>query len=51
MGDATCGQEVGLMIRRRGAEEPCLPVCRRQVEPHAQIPRCVDGIGGGTNGQ
>ena len=21
------------------------PVCRRQVEPHAQIPRCVDGIG------
>ena len=21
---------------------------RRQVEPHAQIPRCVDGIGDGT---
>jgi len=27
---------------------PCLPVCRRRVEPHAQIPRCVDGIGDGT---
>ena len=26
---------------------PCLPVCRLQVEPHAQIPRCVDGIGDG----
>jgi len=25
-----------------------LPVCRRQVEPHAQIPRCVDGIGDAT---
>ena len=23
-------------------------VCRRQGEPHAQIPRCVDGIGDGT---
>ena len=23
-------------------------VCRHQVEPHAQIPRCVDGIGDGT---
>ena len=23
-------------------------MCRRQVEPHAQIPRCVDGIGDGT---
>jgi len=36
------------MIRCCGAEEPRLPVCRRQVEPHAQIPRCVDGIGDGT---
>ena len=23
-------------------------MCRRQVEPHAQIPRCVDGIGDAT---
>ena len=36
------------MIRLPGAEEPCLPVCRRQVELLAQIPRCVDGIGDGT---
>ena len=36
------------MIRRCGAKEPCLPVCSRQVEPHDQIPRCVDGIGDGT---
>ena len=36
------------MIRLCIAEEPCLPVCRRQVEPHAQIPRCVDGIGDET---
>jgi len=32
----------------RLSEEPCLPVCRRQVEPHVQILRCVDGIGDGT---
>ena len=25
-----------------------MPVCRRQVKPHAQIPRCVDGIGDAT---
>ena len=25
-----------------------MPVCCRQVEPHAQIRRCVDGIGDGT---
>jgi len=36
------------VIRLRGAEQPCLPVCRRQVEPHAQIQKCVDGIGDGT---
>ena len=48
VGDATCGQEVGWVIRSCGAEEPCLPVWRRQVEPHAQLPRCVDGIGDGT---
>jgi len=36
------------VIRLCIAEEPCLPVCRRQVEPHAQIPRCVDGIGDET---
>ena len=47
-GKATCGQEVGWVIRWSGAEEPCLPVCRHQVEPHAQIPRCVNGIGDGT---
>ena len=46
--DATCGQEVGWVMRWCGAEEPCLPVWRRQVEPHAQIPRCIDGIGDGT---
>ena len=34
VGDATCGQEVGWVIRWCGAEEPCLPVWRRQVEPH-----------------
>ena len=44
VGDATCGQEVGWVIRWCWAEEPCLPVCCRQVEPHAQIPRCVDRI-------
>ena len=48
VGDAMCGQEVGWVIRWCGAEEPCLPVCRRQVEPHAQIPRCVDGTWDGT---
>ena len=47
VGDATCGQEVGWVIRWCGAE-PCLPVWRRQVESHAQIPRCVDGIGDET---
>ena len=26
----------------------CLSVCHCQVEPHAQIPRCVEGIGDGT---
>jgi len=31
------------VLRLRGAEEPCLPLCR-QLEPHVQIPRCVDGI-------
>ena len=36
------------MIPSRGAEEPCLPVCHRQAEPHAQIPGCVDGIGDAT---
>ena len=37
------------MIRWCGAEKPCLPVqCRRRVEPHAQIPRYVDGIGDET---
>ena len=48
VGNVTCGQEVGWVIRWRGAEEPCLPVWHRQVEPHAQIPRCVDGIGDET---
>ena len=47
VGDATCSQEVGWVIRWCGAEEPCLPVCC-QVEPHFQVPRCVDGIGDGT---
>ena len=36
------------MIRLHGAEEPCLPVCRHQAEPHAQILRCIDGIGDRT---
>ena len=36
------------MIRSCGTEEPCLPVCRRQVVPHAEIPRCINGIGDGT---
>ena len=31
-----------------GAKEQCLPVCRRQVQPYAQIHKCVDGIGDGT---
>ena len=49
MGDATCGQESGDRLSDRGLrscgdKEPCLPVCRRQVEPHAQIPRCGDRI-------
>ena len=48
VGDAKCGQEVSWMICSCGAEEPCLPVWRRQVEPHARIPRCVDGTGDGT---
>ena len=48
VGDATCGQEVSWAIRWCGAKQPCLPVWRRQVEPHAQIPRCVNGIGDGT---
>ena len=35
VGDATCGQEVGWVIRWCAAEEPRLPVWRRQVEPRA----------------
>ena len=36
VGDATCGQEVGWVIHWCGAEV-ILPVCRRQVEPHAML--------------
>jgi len=46
--DATCDQEVGWVIRWCGAEKPCLPVCRPQAKPHAQIARCVDEIGDRT---
>ena len=48
VGDATCGLEVGWMIRWCRAEEPCLPVCRHQAKPHAQIQKCIDRIGDGT---
>ena len=48
VGDARCSQVVTRVIHLCGAEEPCLPVYHCQVEPHAQIPRCVNRIGDGT---
>jgi len=30
------------------SKESCLPVCRHQAEPHAQIQKSIDRIGDGT---